>query len=49
MHKIVELKNVSLDKYGRLLADVIIKDSQINISDLLLQKKLVLEYGGKTK
>jgi hypothetical protein len=36
LHKIIELKNVSLDKYGRLLTDVIIKDSQINISDLLL-------------
>ena len=47
LNEIVNLKNVNLDKYGRLLADVYFNNQ--NISDLLLLNKLAVQYGGKTK
>ena len=40
--------NISEDKYGRILADVYIND--INIADVLLERRLVVPYdGGKKK
>ena len=47
LNEIVNLKNVELDKYGRLLADVYFNNQ--NISDLLLSNNLAVQYGGKTK
>jgi micrococcal nuclease len=46
--KVVELRNVAEDKYGRILADVYIHDN--NVSEILLRKRLVVKYdGGKKK
>ena len=47
MDSIVELKNISLDKYGRLLADVFFKNE--SISDWLLQQNLAVSYDGGKK
>ena len=48
MGKIVTLDNVGLDKYGRLLAEVIIDGE--NLSDLLLDEGLAVSYdGGKRR
>jgi endonuclease YncB( thermonuclease family) len=46
-NKIVYLKNVSLEKYGRILADVFVDD--ISIGELLCQCKLAVKYDGGTK
>lgn len=43
----VELRDVSYDKYGRLLAEVWHGD--INVSDWLLSRGLAVPYDGKTK
>ena len=42
---IINLKNVSFDKYGRLLASVITSDN-IDLSSWLLDKRLAVPYGG---
>ena len=47
MDKIVILKEVELEKYGRILADVYLNDQ--NISLLLCEKKLAVKYDGGTK
>ena len=52
LYKEVQLDNVGLEKYGRLLADVyIINDSnnKINIGQHLLNKGLAKVYNGGTK
>jgi len=46
-NKIGYLKNVSLEKYGRILADVFVDD--ISIGELLCQCKLAVKYDGGTK
>ena len=46
-NKIVELKNVTLEKYGRVLADVYIGDT--SIGDMLCQCNLAVKYDGGTK
>jgi endonuclease YncB( thermonuclease family) len=46
-NKIVHLKNVSLEKYGRILADVFVDD--ISIGELLCKCKLAVKYDGGTK
>ena len=45
--KMVELRNVSYDKYGRLLANVYFEDT--SISDLLIEQKYAVPYDGGTK
>jgi endonuclease YncB( thermonuclease family) len=46
--EIVELKNVSHDKYGtRYIADVYLKDEHINA--YMLKNKYAVPYDGKTK
>tara|TARA_Y100000780_G_C13692615_1_gene420173 strand:- start:5772 stop:6239 length:468 start_codon:yes stop_codon:yes gene_type:complete len=45
--KIVSITNVTYDKYGRILADVI-KDGK-NIGELLCEKRLAVKYFGGTK
>lgn len=47
LNKVVTLKNVQLEKYGRILADVIINGQ--NMSDFMLEKKLAVKYDGGTK
>lgn len=47
MDKIVVLKDVELEKYGRILADVYIDEQ--NVSELLCEKKLAVKYEGGTK
>lgn len=46
-NKYVVLQNVKLDKYGRLLA-VVLLDGQ-NINQELIKKRLAVEYDGGTK
>lgn len=43
--KIIELRNVSYDKYGRILADVILDDE--NINEWLLKTEWAFPYEGK--
>lgn len=43
----VYLKNVKLDKYGRLLADVY--HNNVCLNEWLLQERLAVKYDGKTK
>lgn len=45
--KIVYLKNIEIEKYGRLLADVYINDH--SCSELLLKHKFAVKYDGKRK
>ena len=47
LNKIVELKNLSTEKYGRILADVYIDN--LNISDELIKNKLAVKYDGGKK
>ena len=47
LHKIVTLKNVELEKYGRILADVYIQDT--NVTDCLIKNHLAVEYHGGKK
>jgi len=47
LHKIVYLKNIGKEKYGRLLADVIYND--VNISTWMIDNKLAVEYDGGKK
>ena len=44
---IVTLENVSLEKYGRILADVIYDGE--NLSDLLVDNRLAVRYDGGSK
>ena len=47
LEKIVTLKNIQTEKYGRILADVYIGD--IHVNQWLLDHKLVVSYDGGTK
>jgi endonuclease YncB( thermonuclease family) len=47
MDKFVNLENISYDKYGRILADVYYKKT--NLSQYLLANKLAVEYDGGSK
>ena len=47
LNKEVMLKNVSLEKYGRLLADVYLNELCLN--NWMLENKYAVEYHGKTK
>lgn len=47
MNKVVTLKNVRLEKYGRILADVFLDEE--NVSEILLNRNLAVIYGGKKK
>ena len=46
-NRVVLLKNVGTEKYGRILADVYI--DQIHLNDYLLKKRLAVSYDGGTK
>ena len=47
MNKIVTLKNVQTEKYGRILADVYIDDLHLN--NHMIKKRLAVTYDGGTK
>jgi endonuclease YncB( thermonuclease family) len=47
MHKVVTLKNVGTEKYGRILADVYLDDLHLN--KYMLDKRLAVKYDGGTK
>lgn len=47
LNKIVYVKNIKTEKYGRLLANVFYGD--IDISEWLLEKSFALKYNGGTK
>lgn len=42
LHKTVELRNVSIEKYGRQLADVYVEDMCVN--EILLEKGVCVPY-----
>jgi len=47
LNKWVALRNVKVEKYGRLLADVYLGD--IHLNQNLLDKRYAVKYGGKKK
>jgi endonuclease YncB( thermonuclease family) len=47
LHKIVSLKNVETEKYGRILADVYLEDLHLNSH--MIEKRLAVTYDGGTK
>ena len=47
LHQTVNLKNVTTEKYGRILANVYLKE--IDVSDWMLKNKYVVSYDGGTK
>lgn len=47
LNKIVTLKNVETEKYGRILADVYIEDLHLNKH--MIEKRLAVTYDGGTK
>lgn len=47
MGKIVDLKNVSTEKYGRILADVYLGD--VNACDWMIKNNYAVKYDGGTK
>ena len=47
MNKLVTLKNVETEKYGRILADVYIES--LNVNNYMIEKRLAMEYDGGTK
>jgi endonuclease YncB( thermonuclease family) len=46
-NKIIHLKNVKLEKYGRILADVYLDD--ISVGEMLCKSNLAVKYDGGTK
>lgn len=47
LNKIVHLKNVQTEKYGRMLADVYLGDLHLN--QYMIEKRLAVPYNGKKK
>ena len=47
LNKIVILKNITTEKYGRILADVYVGD--VHINEYILSKRLAVKYDGGTK
>jgi micrococcal nuclease len=47
LHKFIILKNISTEKYGRILADVYLDEKHIN--KWMLEQKFAIEYNGGTK
>lgn len=47
MNKVVTLKNIQTEKYGRILADVYVDNLHLN--QYMLDHKLAVPYNGKTK
>lgn len=47
LHKVVYLKNVNTEKYGRILADVYL--DELHLNKYMIEKRLAVEYDGGTK
>jgi endonuclease YncB( thermonuclease family) len=47
LHKEIILKNIGIEKYGRILADVYLDDLHVN--DWLIRERYAVKYDGKTK
>jgi micrococcal nuclease len=47
LYKIVSLKNVDTEKYGRILADVYL--DELHVNEYMINKKLAVYYDGGTK
>jgi len=47
MNKIITLKNIQTEKYGRILADVYIDNLHLN--EFLIEKRLAVKYDGGSK
>jgi endonuclease YncB( thermonuclease family) len=47
LNKIISLKNVQNEKYGRILADVYLDDLHLN--NFMIEKRLAVTYNGGTK
>ena len=45
--KMIELLNVKYDKYGRILADIVLIEENLNISQWLLESGYAAIYNGK--
>ncbi len=45
----VTLQDVATEKYGRILANVILKPGNINLSQYMLQQRLAVSYASGTK
>lgn len=52
LHKVVTLKNKRQEKYGRILADVYVKNilnQELNVNEWLVKQGFAVPYDGKTK
>jgi endonuclease YncB( thermonuclease family) len=52
LHKVVTLKNTRQEKYGRILADVYVKNilnEDLYVNEWLVQQGFAVPYDGKTK
>ena len=52
LHKVVTLKNTKQEKYGRILADVYVKNifnEDLYVNEWLVQQGFAVPYDGKTK
>jgi micrococcal nuclease len=49
LNKRVQLKNVSREKYGRILADVHLENESQTLNQMLLERRLAVAYDGGTK
>jgi endonuclease YncB( thermonuclease family) len=47
LHKSIDLKNITTEKYGRILADVYLGNT--NINKLMIIERFSVEYNGGTK
>ena len=47
LHKYVTIKNLNMEKYGRILADVYFKD--IHVNEWMLSQRFAVDYDGGTK
>jgi len=47
LNKIVSLKNIKTEKYGRILADVYLDD--LNLNNYMIEKRLAVTYDGGAK
>ena len=49
LHKYVRLENIESEKYGRILADVYIGETNVHLNELLVQERYAVRYDGGTK
>lgn len=47
LNTVVTLKNVDYDKYGRILADIYLEET--NICDVMIKEKVAIQYSGGKK